>query len=196
MYVDPNCWDRVNSFALVSYIPEPISGFLDRLRQELVPNCFLRAHITILPPRPVASPHAAWDCIRAIAPHFPPLEVEMTSLQVFHVSDVIYIGIGAGMEQLQQMHAVLNADCLAFEEPFKYHPHITLAQELKPDELDELTRVARERWAAFPHERTFRLDRVVFVQNTRRNRWIDLGECALGLDESRLVSELSDTLVG
>jgi len=40
MYNDPAAWDRINSFALVSYIPEPLAGFLDRLRQELVPNCF------------------------------------------------------------------------------------------------------------------------------------------------------------
>ena len=54
MYNDPAAWDRINSFALVSYIPEPLAGFLDRLRQELVPNCFLRAHVTILPPRPIS----------------------------------------------------------------------------------------------------------------------------------------------
>ena len=48
MYKGPTVWDRINSFALVTYIPEPLAGFLDRLRQELVPNCFLRAHATIL----------------------------------------------------------------------------------------------------------------------------------------------------
>ena len=80
MYNDPAAWDRINSFALVSYIPEPLAGFLDRLRQELVPNCFLRAHVTILPPRPISSsPEAAWETVRTLAPRFAPFEVEMTA---------------------------------------------------------------------------------------------------------------------
>jgi len=70
MYTDPAAWDRINSFALVSYIPEPLAGFLDRLRQELVPDCFLRAHVTILPPRPICSPPGeAWDLVRWFAPN-------------------------------------------------------------------------------------------------------------------------------
>src|SRR3954449_9213128 len=40
-------------FALVSYIPGRLAEFLDRLRCELSPGCRLRAHVTILPPRPV-----------------------------------------------------------------------------------------------------------------------------------------------
>src|SRR5271167_3975159 len=104
MYKDPLVWDRINSFALVSYIPEPLAGFLDKLRQELVPNCFLRAHATILPPRPIcSSPEAAWKTVRTLAPPFPPCEVELTQVEVFPVSDVIYIEIGRGREELRNM---------------------------------------------------------------------------------------------
>src|SRR6266446_44202 len=99
MYKGPTTWDRINSFALVSYIPEPLAGYLDRLRQELVPNCFLRAHITILPPRPIsAPPKEAWELIRRLAPQFSPFEVELNSVEVFPVSDVIYIKVSAGGE--------------------------------------------------------------------------------------------------
>ena len=197
MYVDPSGADRINSFALVAYIPEPLASFLDKLRQELVPNCFLRAHVTILPPRPIcSSPEAAWNTIRSIASHFPPFDIEASGVEVFPISDVIYVATGAGSDRLREMHAVMNSDGLDFKESYPYHPHITLAQELKSDELDELIGVARQRWAEFQHERTFHVDKVVFVQNTRRNEWLDLGECRLGLDESRLVGELSDTLAG
>ena len=195
MYNDPAAWDRINSFALVSYIPEPLAGFLDRLRQELVPNCFLRAHLTILPPRPIcSSPEAAWETIRTLAPGFAPFDVEMTQVEVFPVSDVIYIGIGRGRAEMERMHAGLNVNGLSCQEPFPYHPHITLAQDLKGDEVDELARVARARWAECPLPRTFRVDEVFFVQNTRRKEWLDLGECALGHPESRLVGELVDLL--
>lgn len=197
MYNDPAAWDRINSFALVSYIPEPLASFLDRLRQELVPTCFLRAHVTILPPRPISStPEAAWGTIRTLAPHFAPFDVDMTDVEVFPVSDVIYIGIGRGREEMERMHEGLNVDGLKFNEPYPYHPHITLAQELKGDEVDELARVARARWAESKVPRSFHVDEVFFVQNTRRKDWIDLGESALGHVESRLVGELVDLLAG
>src|SRR5580658_3311418 len=197
MYNDPAAWDRINSFALVSYIPEPLAGFLDRLRQELVPNCFLRAHVTILPPRPISTkPAAAWGTIRTLAPRFAPFDVDLTEMEVFPVTDVIYIGIGRGRAELEHMHAGLNVEGLKFAEPFPYHPHITLAQELKGDEVDELARVARARWAECTLPKTFRVDEVFFVQNTRRKEWLDLGESALGHPESRLVGELVDLLAG
>jgi 2'-5' RNA ligase len=196
MYKDPAAWDRINSFALVSYIPEPLAGFLDRMRQELVPDCFLRAHVTILPPRPISSsPGAAWDLVRWFAPQFAPFDVNLTNVEVFPVSDVIYVNIAAGAEQLTQMHAAMNADGLRFPDAFSYHPHITLAQNLQPDQVDELTRVARTRWAECPHARTFRVDKAVFVQNTRNSGWIDLGECRLGHDDAKLVNEFTDLLV-
>lgn len=196
MYKDPAGWDRINSFALVSYIPEPLAGFLDRMRQELVPDCFLRAHVTILPPRPISSsPGAAWDLVRWFAPQFAPFEVTVTNVEVFPVSDVIYVNIAAGTEQLTQMHAAMNADGLRFRDAFSYHPHVTLAQNLKPDQVDELLHVARARWAECSYPKTFRVDKAVFVQNTRNCGWIDLGECQLGHDDAKLVGELTDLLV-
>jgi 2'-5' RNA ligase len=197
MYSDPAAWDRINSFALVSYIPEPLAGFLDKLRQELVPNCFLRAHVTILPPRPVcSSPEAAWKTVRTHVPLFQPFEVELAQVEVFPVSDVIYIEIGRGREEMRNMHNALNAEGFLCYEPYPYHPHVTLAQNLKGDEVDELGRVARARWAECKLPKTFRVDKVVFVQNTRRNCWLDLGESALGHPDSRLVGELVDLMAG
>jgi 2'-5' RNA ligase len=153
--------------------------------------------VTILPPRPICStPEAAWKTVRTLAPRFAPFDVELTEVEVFPVSDVIHIGIGRGREDLERLHAELNADGLKFAEPYPYHPHITLAQELKGDEVDELARVARTRWAESTVPKTFRVDEVFFVQNTRRKQWLDLGESALGHPESRLVGELVDLLTG
>jgi 2'-5' RNA ligase len=195
MYNDPAAWDRINSFALVSYIPEPLAGFLDRLRQELVPNCFLHAHVTILPPRPIcSSAEAAWETVRSLVPLFPPFQVEMIQVEVFPVSDVIYIAIGGGNDELHHMHYALNAEGLFCKEHYPYHPHITLAQELKSDEVDELARVARARWAEWNGPKRFTVEKAVFVQNTRRNIWIDLGETTLGHSDSHLVGDLFDLM--
>ncbi len=193
MYKDPPAADRINSFALVCYIPDPLAGFLDRLRQELVPNCFLRAHVTILPPRPICtSPEEAWKVVQAMAPSFRPFEIELNHIEVFPVSDVIYIGISAGQKELEEMHAALNMDGLCYTESFPYSPHVTLAQDLQSDEVDELARVARIRWSEFSFPKKFPVNEVLFVQNTRRNQWIDLGQSKLGQDDSKLVRELTD----
>lgn len=197
MYKDPPARDRINSFALVTYIPEPLAGFLDQLRRELVPNCFLRAHVTILPPRPLSTTsEAAWRVIGALAPRFAPFEVELASVEVFPVSDVIHVSVGAGSDELKRMHDAFNIDGLRYQEPFSFQPHVTLAQDLQTDELDELIGVAHARWAEFSGAKSFRVENVVFVQNTRRNEWADLGESKLGCSDSRLVGELTDLLAG
>jgi 2'-5' RNA ligase len=196
MFKDPPVRDRINSYALVTYIPEPLAGFLDRLRQELVPNCFLRAHVTILPPRALSfSPGSAWELIQGVAPRFTPFEIRASSVQIFPVTDVIYIQVAAGNGELKQMHDALNIGGLASREEFLYQPHITLAQDLKPDEVDELVQVARARWEEFHFPKSFRAEQVYFVQNTRCNEWVDLGKCELGRREAELVRELTDLLV-
>ena len=54
MLCDTREQDGVNSYALVSYIPDPLRRFLDDLRRELVPGCVPAAHVTVLPPRPLS----------------------------------------------------------------------------------------------------------------------------------------------
>ena len=177
MSVGPNLGDRINSFSLVSYIPDPLAAFLNLLRQELVPNCFLRAHVTILPPRPnFATIDDAWDHLVTAAQEFEPFEIELAGVDVFPHSDVIHIALGSGREQLCRMHDAMNMDGLRFKEAYSFHPHITLAQNLKSDEIDELIRVAHKRWKDFPHPRSFRVETLTFVQATRWKEWIDLHE--------------------
>src|ERR1035438_9490908 len=46
--------ERLNVFALVIYIHDPLGSFLDDLRRQLVPGCNPHAHVSVLPPRPLA----------------------------------------------------------------------------------------------------------------------------------------------
>jgi 2'-5' RNA ligase len=193
MYKDPAPWDRTNSFALVSYIPEPLASFLDRLRQELVPDCYLRAHVTVLPPRPVSDPEAAWGALTNAISRVQPFEVRMTDVEVFPVSDVIYINVGAGHEQLRHMHDALAVDGLQFQEQFEYQPHVTLAQDLKPGQLDQLAALARLRWAEFASGKSFWVEKAMFVRNTSCE-WVDLAECALGPSGSARNDQLTGLL--
>ena len=173
--------DPINCYALVTYIPDRLGGFLDQLRRELVPTCLPRAHVTILPPRPLHGqvPPAIETLGRRIT-DLPAFEIEAGAVEIFAASAVIYIGIGAGRRELCSMHDLLNAAPLDFEEPFRYHPHITLAQELKPEDLAAVFETARRRWAEYRGPRAFPLESLTFVQNTLQNRWLDLAHWTLG----------------
>src|SRR4051812_18352044 len=122
--------ERLNVFALVIYIPPPLGRFLDDLRRELVPHYNPHAHVSVLPPRPL---HVDWESAssraRALTEGWAPFEVELTTIEVFPLTDVIYIEIGGGAAELHDLHTAMNTTALEFEEPFAYHPHITLAQE-------------------------------------------------------------------
>lgn len=171
----------LNVFALVIYIPDPLGRFLDDLRRELVPGCNPHAHVSVLPPRPLSvEVSTAYEQARLAAEEFEPFEVEATGIEVFPLTNVIYINVGWGSEQFRSMHRMMNRDGLAYEEPFVYHPHITLAQELQPDEVESMLKFAKHRWAEFQGSRTFRAERAVFVQNTTDNCWVDLAGISLG----------------
>jgi 2'-5' RNA ligase len=168
--------NSINSFALISYLPEPLGGFLDSLRCELVPRCQAKSHVTVLPPRPLAAglPENAWRDLNDSLDGFPPFRVELTSIEVFQGTNVIYLSIGAGYRELERMHTALNRGSLQFAEPFEYHPHVTLAQQLSSEEVSAAVALARRRWREFPSSRSFMVDRLTFVQNTQDNQWADL----------------------
>lgn len=172
--------EGLNSFAVVAYLPEPLAGFVDRLRRELVPDCRLRAHITVLPPRPPACPpETGWEELRLAFHGLAPFQVELQEVLLFPVSHAVYISIGAGSQELELLHTRLNHGHFKFSEPWLYHPHITLAQELDPAYISEAKDLAARRWHEFPGPRRFTLDHLTFVQNVGENRWKDLADCEL-----------------
>lgn len=180
MVDDPNGADPINSFALVSYIPGHLGEFLNGMRQKLVTGCIAYPHVTVLPPRPISvDPVIAAGQIRSQVEMFPSFTVEIASVEIFPVTNVIYAEIGAGRSELLEMHEALNSGHLRFTEPFYYHPHITLAQGVELEELREIHQEAQRKWRDYRHERSFTVDTLTFVQNTVDNRWKDLVECEL-----------------
>lgn len=87
----------INSFALVSYFSGPLAEYLTRLRRELVPDCEAKAHLTILPPRPIHT--SAGDAARELGNHlqeFAPIFVELGDVEIFPESRVIYVSVKSG----------------------------------------------------------------------------------------------------
>lgn len=172
--------DLLDSFALVTYLPDPLCSFLDNLRRELAPGCAPHAHVTILPPRPLAvTPEEAVAAMRSRISDFSAFEIKAGEVLIFAGSDVVYLSIKEGRPELLQMHRALNVGPLKHEGPYPYHPHITLAQDLTPQQSIELAAVAQRRWAEYSGPRVFSAEKLVFVQNTARHGWTDLAHFQL-----------------
>jgi 2'-5' RNA ligase len=172
---------RLNVFALVIYIPDPLGRFLDDLRTELVPGCNPHAHVSVLPPRPIAVDwQVASEQVKECAGNWAPFDIVLERICIFPVTNVIYLELGQGADEMFRIHAAMNSRALKFDEPFAYHPHITLAQEIPPAEVANVNRRAQELWDGYTGPRSFRADRTAFVQNTLGNCWIDLAEFSLG----------------
>lgn len=173
--------ERLNLFALVIYVPDPLGKFLDGLRRELVPTYNPHAHVSVLPPRPL---RVDWSVasteLRSLTDSWTPFDVELTNIDVFPVTDVVYIEIGAGASELRRMHTAMNRSLLDFVEPFEYHPHLTLAQEIAHEDVSRVRELAVRQWREYKGPRRFRAERAVLVQNTLHNQWIDLVEYSLG----------------
>ena len=170
----------INSFGLISYFSGPLAEYLTRLRRELVPDCEAQAHLTILPPRPIEG--AAENAAREVAQNlqeFGPIRVELGGVEIFAESRVIFLSVTAGHQELERMHDALNVGGVAFEEPFPYHPHITLAQDLPAETLATVLERARSHWTNWPHPRSFVVEKLTLVQNTLENRWFDVEDVSL-----------------
>ena len=168
-------FNRIDQYALVSYIPDPLGKFLDLLRLRLAPECRPHAHVTVLPPRQLRGPvESAETELQDVALHFHPFDVTLGSVEMFEVTKVIYLGVERGGRELHEMHRQFDTGTLHFEEPYTFHPHITLAQNLLPERVEETFRIARESWAQWKGMVTFPVEELSFVQNTDRGIWLDL----------------------
>jgi len=117
--------------------------------------------------------------LRARVVDFKPFQLEIPTLKIFQQTSVIFADVGTGRKELLEMHNALNTGPLGFEEPYVYHPHITLAQNIDPEVVSELYKLALRRWEQAP-QRLVTIENITFVQNTEDRGWIDLAEYDLG----------------
>jgi 2'-5' RNA ligase len=175
----------VGHFALVAYIPDPLARFLDDLRLELTPGCKPHAHVTILPPRPLHDDLK--DTVQQIAGDIrgaAPFGIECGEIEMFEASSVIFLGLARGVNELRQLYTSLNCGCLKHRENFPYHPHITIAQNILPEEAARLSPIARERWANYRGPRGFVVSALSFVQHVAPSIWADVATLPLGIEVS------------
>jgi hypothetical protein len=167
--------EPINQYALVTYLPAELGVYLDQVRKELVSSCQARSHLSILPPRPLGVPPSQAEAqIERMMRKTEPFVVKVGQVEVFPLTGVIYLELESGQKQVEALHASLNAEAFLFDEPYPFHPHITLAQNFLPCESPRCLELARQRWAEYAGPREFLLDQLVFVQNSCMNCWRDL----------------------
>jgi 2'-5' RNA ligase len=115
---------------------------------------------------------------------FPPIEIELGDVQVFPVSNVIYVELAKGQRDIHILHDLLERGILKHKCVFDFHPHITIAQNLPADLVDEAFRIARAQWAAYEESRTFVVESLSFVQNIAPGLWLDLAKVPLAVPVS------------
>lgn len=172
--------ELINSFAVVAYMGEPIARFVDSLRRELTPGCCHRAHITILPPRPLEiSVGEAEDKARRILSRFDPFQLTLGAVTVFETTHVVKLSLTSGLNELRTLHDILNTGPFEHHENYTYVPHITLCHDVSGDECGKHFSIACKRWAEFAPPPVW-VDTLTLVQQNSEDNWIDLADLALG----------------
>lgn len=149
-------------FALVSYVPSPLGPFLDEIRRCLPGTDFPKAHITVLPPRPLnVSLAEASEKATEVLEAFSAFEVELESVARFVETEVIYATISRGRGRLIALHRALNDGCLCALERFEFLPHITLGGPVSPEETAQAQAQAERAWSASEFPKSFLLREIV-----------------------------------
>lgn len=163
------------SFALVSYIPDPLGSALHGLWKALSGEGNARPHITILPPRPLKLPvDAASKRARRILRQFPSFDVELSEVSCFSGTNFLYLDVGEGNSVLYDLHQALNTGTLDYAEKLEFRPHLTLGGPIASGELEAVQKQAETAWQSIVCARRFRLDEVAclwFGPGSQRGEW-------------------------
>ncbi|HVI06915.1 MAG TPA: 2'-5' RNA ligase family protein [Candidatus Binatia bacterium] len=170
-------------YALVAYVNNAVSEFVQNLRCELHPDPPpLAAHITLLPPRLLQGGESeAVAMATRVCSQAEPFEVTLGDIQTFApTTPTVYIRVAFGAARLQELHDRLNRQVLAFNEEWPYIPHLTIAKMVTQEVAEQALRLSRERWRQHAGSRQIRLDRLTFVREEQPNCWVDLAPVQLG----------------
>ena len=126
---------------VVVAIPEPwVSQLTDlRLRLGDLAGSRIPAHITLMPPTPVARDARAdvIDHLRSIASRHSPFRVTLSGTDSFRpLSNVAFMTLAEGASDCTDLAEEIRSGPLDHETRFPYHPHVTLAQDVDDVALD------------------------------------------------------------
>jgi 2'-5' RNA ligase len=133
---------RPITVGVIITIPEPhasvLSGWRRRVgdkRGELIPP-----HVTLLPPTPIER-----DELPAVRSHLlkaaesaAPFSMHLFGTGTFRpLSPVVFVGVARGIGDCELLEQSVRSGPLLRELEFTYHPHVTVAQDISDEQLDE-----------------------------------------------------------
>jgi 2'-5' RNA ligase len=141
-------------FGVSIAIPPPHADVLSAWRArsgdpqaDLVPP-----HVTLLPPTGASAAQAREieehlaDASRAVGP----FAMHLAGAGTFRpVSQVVFVQVAAGLVECELLEARVRSGPLARALDFPYHPHVTVAQDVDPDALDDTYEGLRDFVARF-----------------------------------------------
>lgn len=169
-------------YAAVAYVRSPVGIFVEELRRELHPaHTHADAHLTILPPRPLCgTEQQAIDLLTQVCQSASSFEVTLGDVETFiPLTPTVFLRVARGAYRMRELHDKLNRDVLAFDEPWPYMPHLTIAKMDQAEEARKVLGIARLRWREYAGPREARIESLTFVKGTGE-RWVDLAEARLG----------------
>jgi 2'-5' RNA ligase len=165
-------------YAVVSYIPGELAKFVEELRAQLMPaQSHLRAHLTLLPPRPLLGSVAeATRTLEKLCRSLKPIEVSFGEVRVFvPVTPTVYLSIDEGADDVCAMHEALNTAEFLCYEALPYIPHLTVAAMPADEEAAHAAEIVRQRWAKYSGARHNCLHTLTFaVDSELTNSWYDI----------------------
>ena len=122
-------------------VPEPEGPSLQEYRVALGDETarHIPTHITLVPPTEVAEGDlpAITEHLAARAAEHAPYRVSLRGTGTFRpVSPVVFIGVVEGISGCELLAEAIRTGPLAVDVAFPYHPHVTVAHDLPPEQLD------------------------------------------------------------
>jgi 2'-5' RNA ligase len=123
-------------------IPEPWGGQLTWRRAEAgdPQAAYVPAHVTLLGPTEIdaADLGAIERYLGEIAAAHPPFTLHLRGTGTFRpVTEVVFVAVAAGISECERLNAAIqNIDAIDRATKFPYHPHVTVAQDVPPPQLD------------------------------------------------------------
>ena len=170
-------------YALVAYVKNPAGEFVENLRRELHPDLpQVAAHLTILPPRPLAgSETAALELLQRVCDGEEPFSVSLGAVETFiPVTPTVFIRIDSDSARMCALHEKLNIEVLRYREEWPYIPHMTIVKMGSEKPAETAFQTARSRWQEYLGTRRITLERLTFVREDSPNCWVDLAPVVLG----------------
>jgi len=129
---------RPKLIGVVIQAPSSVARLANRVRRQYDPNyALIGPHVTVLPPRLLRiTRRQILDAVREVAEDTRGFLIRLGKVRTFlPAKPVVFAGLARGGRSLRLLHQKLASGSLRGPEAFPYFPHLTLGQELHPEQI-------------------------------------------------------------